>query len=254
MLIDTHAHLTMSEFSDIPEVIGRSKEAGVGYIINASFDLDSSIKGVELASNNEMIYASVGIHPHHAEAVDDASVNKLRELSSGGKVVAIGETGLDYFENPVPKEVQKKAFARHIRLAEELGLPLIFHGREADDDMLEVIKEAGQGKIKGVFHCFSSGKEFAQKVLDLGFLISFTAVITFKNAHNARSVAEYAPLDRIMLETDCPYLAPQAFRGKKNEPSYVRFVAEKLAEIKKVPFETVEEITTGNALKFFPLK
>jgi TatD DNase family protein len=253
MLIDTHAHLTMEEFPDIDDVLKRAKEFDVRHIINASFDLDSSIKGVELAQKHDMIFASVGIHPHHADHADEASVIELKKLAGSRKVVAIGETGLDYFENPVPKEVQKKAFARHIELARVLDLPLIFHGRDADEDMLDVIKDAGAGKIRGVFHCFSSGKEFAKKVLDLGFLISFTAVITFKNAHGVREVAEYIPMDKMMLETDCPYLAPQVFRGKRNEPSYLRFVAEKLAEVKKVPLEEIGPITSKSAKDFFKL-
>ncbi|MCX5749521.1 MAG: TatD family hydrolase [Candidatus Saganbacteria bacterium] len=253
MYIDTHAHLTMDEFTDLPEVLKRAKDNGVTKIINASFDLESSKKSVSLAKEHDMIFASVGIHPHHADFVDDASINGLRELAANNKVVAIGETGLDYFENPVPKEVQKKAFARHIELAKELGLPLIFHGRDADGDMIEIIKEHGQGRIKGVFHCFSSDREFAAKVLEMGLMVSFTAVITFKNAHNVRTVAGYVPLESIMLETDCPYLAPQAMRGKRNEPSYVRSVAEKLAEIKNIPVEIIAERTSRNAEAFFKL-
>jgi TatD DNase family protein len=174
-------------------------------------------------------------------------------LCANKKVVAVGETGLDYFENPIPKEVQKKAFALHIRLAVEKKLPLILHGRNADTDMLEVLAKEGRGLVKGVFHCFSGDAAYARQVLDAGFMVSFTGVITFKNAHAVRETVKSVPLERMMIETDCPYLAPQAFRGKRNEPSYVVHVAEKIAELKQLSFDEVAEKTSANAVKFFSL-
>lgn len=254
MLIDTHAHLTMPEFSDLDEVLERALDAGVRMIVNASFDEDSSFRSVELSKKYDNIFASVGIHPHHADRVDQGTIRLLGDYCKNAKVVAVGETGLDYFENPVPKDVQKKALKKHIQLAVEKNLPLILHGRDADADMLEVLKKEGQGRIKGVFHCFSGDVDHARKVLDEGFFISFTGVVTFKNADLARQTAKYVPIDRIMIETDCPYLAPQTMRGKRNEPAYVVDIARKIAELKQMSFEELSEITSSNAMKFFALK
>lgn len=251
MLIDTHAHLTMQQFNDLPEVLKRAHDCRVGTIINASFDIDSSIGSIELAKKYGNIFASVGIHPHHADTVDEKTIEELESLSDNKKVVAIGETGLDYFENPVPKDVQKKAFSMHIKLAIKKGMPLILHGRDADDDMLEVLKR--ENAEKGVFHCFSGDADYARRVIDAGFMISFTGIITFKNADKAREALKTTPLDKIMIETDCPYLAPQIYRGKRNEPSYIKFVAEKIAEIKRLSTEEVEEATSRNATLFFGL-
>lgn len=253
MLIDTHAHLTMPEYSDLQQVLQRASEAGVKTIINASFDEDSSRRSAELAAQYANIYASAGIHPHHADLTDEKLLKTIRGLCDGKKVVAIGETGLDYFENPVPSEAQKKAFAMHIALAAEKKLPLILHGRSADADMLDVLAKEGRGIVKGVFHCFSGDPAYAKQVLDAGFMISFTGVITFKNAHIARETVKYVPLDRMMVETDCPYLAPQILRGKRNEPAYVVHTAEKIAELKKISFEEVAEKTSANAVRFFSL-
>lgn len=253
MLIDTHAHLTMSEFSDLTEVLERASAAGVSTIINASFDEESSQKSAELARNHENIYASAGIHPHHADRLDDDVMSTIALICDDKKVVAVGETGLDYFENPVPKEVQKAAFARHIGMAAEKGLPLILHGRDADADMLEVLSQEGRGRVKGVFHCFSGDPDYAKKVLDAGFMISFTGVITFKNAHIARETVKYVPMDRMMIETDCPYLAPQAVRGKRNEPANIVQIADKISELKNISFEETARITSSNAADFFLL-
>ncbi len=253
MLIDTHAHLTMPEFSDLPQTLARARDAGIEMIINASFDEESSQKSVELAEKHKNIYASVGVHPHHADRVSEDLIEVIGGLCSGKKTVAIGETGLDYFENPVPKEIQKKAFAMHIGLAIEKGLPLILHGRDADADMLEVLKKEGRDLVKAVFHCFSGDPAYAKQVLDAGFMMSFTGVITFKNAHSVRETVKYVPIDSIMIETDCPYLAPQLMRGKRNEPSYIVHTAEKIAELKHLSFDEVAEKTSANAVNFFSL-
>lgn len=251
MLIDTHAHLTMQQFNDLPEVLKRARDSRVNTIINASFDMDSSIGSIDMAEKYGNIFASVGIHPHHADAVDEKTIEELGALCGNKRVVAIGETGLDYFENPVPKDVQKRAFSMHIQLAIEKGLPLILHGRDADDDMLDILKKGSADR--GVFHCFSGDADYAKRVLDAGFMLSFTGIITFKNADKAREALKATPLDKIMIETDCPYLAPQIYRGKRNEPSYIRFVAEKMAEIKGLSIEEVEEATSSNAMLFFGL-
>lgn len=253
-LIDTHAHLTMPEFDDIEDVLVRAKDASVNTIINVAFDIDSSIKSVELSDRYHNIFAAVGIHPQHADDVNDDAINRLKTLANDKKVVAIGETGLDYFENNVPKDTQKQLFIRHINLAGELNLPLIIHVRDAYDDALEILRKEKTLPIKGVFHCFGESIEYAKKILDLNYYISFTGIITFKNAHNVRETAKYVPLDFIMLETDCPYLAPQIYRGKRNESAYLKFIAEKLAEIKGISFEEVCEGTTKNAIRLFNLK
>jgi len=243
----------MPEFSDLPQVLARAADANVMTIINASFDEDSSRRSAELAIQHENIYASAGIHPHHADLVNKDIIKVIGDLCSNKKVIAVGETGLDYFENPVPKEVQKSAFAMHIALAIEKRLPLILHGRDADKDMLEILRKEGRGQVKGVFHCFSGDAAYARQVLDAGFMVSFTGVITFKNAHAIRETVKYVPLERIMIETDCPYLAPQSFRGKRNEPSYVVHIAEKIAELKQLSFEETAEKTSANAVNFFSL-
>jgi len=241
----------MPQFSDLPEVLKRARDCGVRTIINASFDMDSSIGSIDMAERYGNIFASVGIHPHHADTVDEKVIEELGSLCDNKKVVAIGETGLDYFENPVPKDVQKKAFSMHIDLAIKKALPLILHGRDADDDMLDILKR--EKAERGVFHCFSGDADYARRVIGAGFMISFTGIITFKNADKAREALKAAPLDRIMIETDCPYLAPQIYRGKRNEPSYIRFVAEKIAEIKGISIEEVENVTSRNAALFFGL-
>lgn len=252
MLIDTHAHLTMDEFSgDIDNVLQRAKEAGVEKIINASFDLDSSKQAVALADKYNFIYASVGIHPHHAPDANEAAIEELRTLAKNSKVVAIGETGLDYYQNPVPADIQKTVLLKHLQLAKELDLPVILHVRDAGDDLLELIQNMKD--LRAVFHCFAQDAKFAETVIKLGAMISFTATVTFKNAHAVRETAKQIPLEKIMIETDCPYLAPQALRGQRNEPSYVRYVAEKLAEVKGLSVEEVASVTAANAVRFFGL-
>lgn len=253
MLIDTHAHLTMPEFSDLPEVLKRALDAGVSTIVNASFDEESSRGSADLARRYDNIYATAGIHPHHADLADEALLDRIASICDGEKVVAVGETGLDYFENPVPRDIQIKAFAGHIAIARRKRLPLVLHGRDADQDMLDILSKEGASDVGGVFHCFSGGPDHAKKVIDMGFMISFTGVITFKNAQKVRDALKYAPLDRIMIETDCPYLAPQSMRGKRNEPSYLVQIAEKIAEIKNMSFEEVASVTSSNARGFFSL-
>ncbi len=250
MLIDTHAHLTMSQFGDLEEVLKRAKEAGVEYIINAAFDLESSKKSLELAGRYPNIFACAGIHPHNAGELDESSLSELSALLKNKKTLAVGETGLDFYNNEVPEAVQTKAFVKQIEISRDSGLPLVLHGRSAPDKMLEVLNSEAKGQ-KAVFHCFSQDSAYAKKVLDLGYYISFTGVITFKNAHSMREVVKTVPLERMMIETDCPYLAPQKFRGQRNEPAYVRYVAEMIAEVKKINKEEVEAKTTETAIEFF---
>ena len=251
MYIDTHAHLNMPEYFDLAEVLKRASDAGVSTIIDVSFDMESARRSVKLSDSYYNIFSAVGVHPHDAEAFSEKDHDELMRLAAGGKVVAIGETGLDYYKNLSPKDAQIRVFRRHIELAQQLGLPLIVHSRDSHDDTLRTLHEENKGSLKGVMHCFSGGVNEAKLVLDLGFYISFAGPITFKNAEAARETAKYVPLDRILIETDCPYLSPVPFRGKRNEPSYVVHIASKLAEVKNVPEEEVSMRTNRNAEALF---
>lgn len=251
MLIDTHSHLTMPEFSDLSEVLNRAKESGVEAIINASFDLESSKKSVELSQKKDFIYAAVGIHPNDSEMLDDRSFAEIKKLAGSNKVVAIGETGLDYHYGKEKKDLQKAAFREFLKLSQELSLPAIIHCRESAEDLLAIIKEENKGNLNAVFHCFPGYPELIRFALDFGFMVSFTGNITFKKANIIREAAKTMPLEQIMVETDCPYLAPEPFRGKRNEPSYVAYIADEIARVKNISSEEVRRITTGNAKKFF---
>ncbi len=248
----------MSEFSDIDEVVSRAETAGVSHIINVGFDLESSKQSVELSKKYPQMYACVGIHPHHAQMLDDKAFAELECLAAQDKVVAIGETGLDYFVSETPKEIQKESLIRHVRLALSLGKPVVFHTRQAGGEILETLNSSFSvselGKLRGVFHCFSENIELAKQILDRGFFLSFTGIVTFKNAHAVREVVAAVPIGKIMIETDCPYLAPQAFRGKRNEPSYLPLIAGMIAHIKDTDIETVALATTANAKQFFGVK
>jgi TatD DNase family protein len=252
MLIDTHAHIEMKEFdADRDVVIKRARESGVGYLISVGSNLKGSRKAVELAERYENVYASVGIHPHDVKEMDETTVTTIRELAKSKKVVAIGEIGLDYFKEFSPKEMQITRFRELLSLAKELKKPVIIHDRDAHDDTLRILKEEGAKDIKGVVHCFSGDYDFAKEILSLGFYISFTGVITFPKAEDAREVVKKVPIERILLETDCPYLAPVPYRGKRNEPAYVAEVARAIAEIKGLTIEDVGRITSLNVKDLF---
>lgn len=263
MFIDTHAHLTKDEYSDIAEVIQRAKDAKVEAIVNASFDLPSSREAVKLANDNDFICAAVGIHPHNAPAVTDAAVAEIRKLAKDKKVVAIGETGLDYFKNlqPTyaeasvgkPADIQKLAFRKFLALSQELDLPIIVHSRDAQDDTIHIMREENKGKLRGVFHCFAGDEHLIQLAKEIGFMISFPGTVTFKKADQVRENVKNIPLEMIMIETDCPYLSPEPFRGQRNEPAYVVYVAQKIAEIKKLSLEEVAMETTRNAKRMFKI-
>jgi len=255
MYIDTHCHLDFDDYDqDREAVIKRAKESGVDYIINIGSSLQSSRNSVELAKNHDFIYASVGIHPHDASEVDDKALDEIKELAKFEKVVAIGEVGLDYYRNLSPQDAQKQIFVKLIRLAKELDLPLVIHDREAHKDTLEILKSECKKPIKGVLHCFSGDIQNAKEFLDLGLLISFTCNVTFKNAHILREVAKSVPIQKLLLETDAPYLAPQQHRGQRNEPVFIEYLARALAELKGISFEEVCRITSENAKSFFKIK
>lgn len=250
MLIDTHAHIEMKEFEvDREEVIKRAREAGVRYLISVGANMAGSKKAVELAGKYENVYAAVGIHPHDVKEMDDSTIQTLRELARHPKVVAIGEIGLDYFKEFSPKELQVVKFRELLSLAKELNKPVVIHDRDAHEDTLRILKE--EGIQNGVVHCFSGDNEFAKEILKLGFYISFTGVITFPKAGEARKVIEAVPIEKIMVETDCPYLAPVPHRGKRNEPAFVREIAKTIAEVKGLSLEDVARITTLNVKELF---
>ncbi|NQT46769.1 MAG: YchF/TatD family DNA exonuclease [Candidatus Omnitrophica bacterium] len=253
-IIDTHAHLDFPQFdSDRPQVIERAKKAGVEYMVNVGSSLEGSRRSVELAGISKFIYATVGIHPHDAAKVDDKVFAELELLAKGERVVGIGEIGLDYYKSKVPKGLQQEAFRRFLDLAVRLKLPAIIHNRDADDDTLTILKEFSAKGLKGVMHCFSGDEEYLKECLGLGLYVSFTCNITFKNAKRLREVCCNTPIERLMLETDCPFLAPQVVRGSRNEPANLRYLVELLAELKGLTVEDVARITTYNAKSFFSI-
>lgn len=260
MFIDTHCHLDFPEFAkDRDEVIRRSRENGIDYIINVGSCLAGSKDSLALALNYDYIYAVAGIHPYEADNISEADIADIEGLAKNNKVVAIGETGLDYYlpagkagRNYSKPDNQKPLFIRLIELAKSLKLPLVLHSRQAEEETAGIIKEFMP--LKAVVHCFSGNEDFLKKCLDLGLFISFTCNITYKKAENLRNVVRVAPLEKIMLETDCPYLSPEGFRGQRNEPSQVRRLAQEIAKIKGISLEEVACATTENAKRFFSLK
>lgn len=249
MVIDTHAHLEMIE--DVSQVIQRARDAGLERIVAVSSDLASSKRTVEIASDSQIVFAAVGIHPHESSGSTDEALREIEKLAKEEKVVGIGETGLDYHYMHSPREVQIASFRKQIDIAKRLNLPLIVHVREAHDDALRVIKGENAWETMGVIHCFTGDYEAAKRYIDEGFYISFSGIITFKNSEDIREAARKIPIERMLIETDSPYLAPAPFRGKKNEPAYVKYVAEKIAELRKVSAERIEEETTTNAKNLF---
>lgn len=254
MLIDTHAHLQMKDYdSDRNQTISRAINAGVSYIINASFDLSASQQAVKLAEENENLYAAVGVHPHDSKTMDDETLKALRELAEYPKVVAIGEIGLDYYRNLSPCSMQKSAFEKQIILAKDVGLPIIIHNRDSHEDILEILRRNLDG-LCGVMHCFSGDQAFADECIKMGLYISFAGPVTFPNAIQLRNLVANVPSDKFFIETDCPYLAPQFRRGKRNEPSYLRAIAKRIAEIRHTTFPEISYLTTENAKKLFRIK
>lgn len=255
MHIDTHAHLTFPEFqADLPEVINRAKAAGVEAIVNIALDEPAILASLKLAEEYpDYIFTGLGLHPHDAKEWQIESYEKLKAFAKNKSVVAIGEMGLDYHYNLSPADVQKEVFRQQLRLAQELDLPAIIHSREAVNDTLIILHEENQGKLKGVLHCFCGEMELAEKALALGLMVSFTGNITFPKADKVRQAAKALPLEKIMIETDCPFLAPQTKRGQRNEPAYVVSVAEKIAELKGLSIEEVARTTTLNARRFFKI-
>jgi TatD DNase family protein len=255
MIIDTHCHLDFKEFDrDRDAVLERAKAAGVGRVVNVGSSPEGSRRAVALASKYDTVYASVGVHPHDAASVTDAVMAEMKALAKSGRVVAIGEVGLDYYRNLSPREVQIAVFGKFIALAQELKLPLIIHAREANVDVLDMLRGTGNGlRVSGVMHCFSGDESFLKSCLDLGLYVSFTCNLTFKNAKKLRETAKLVPVERLMLETDAPYLAPEGMRGKRNEPSYMTVLLDEWAKLLGLSKEDIARITTHNANEFFNL-
>ncbi|SPF31750.1 Uncharacterized deoxyribonuclease YabD [Candidatus Desulfosporosinus infrequens] len=253
MIWDTHAHVDDPVYrEDFQEVVTRLQASGISRVTNVGYDLPSSERSVQLAQDYDFIYAAIGIHPHNAEGATAEILAKLLLLAKQPKVVAWGEIGLDYYRDLSPRAIQKEIFIQQIKLANEVGLPIVIHNRDAHQDVLEIIK-AHPPKYGGVFHCYSGSWEMAKVLLNLGFYLSFAGPVTYKNARHTVEVAAHAPLDRILVETDSPYLTPEPRRGKRNEPAYVREVVKKIAEIKNLPMEDVASQTMHNAEIIFRL-
>ncbi len=248
-LVDTHAHLNLPNFKkDLEEVISRAKEAGLVAIVNVGIDLKTSIKALELAHAHDGLWATAGLHPHEVKKAKEETYEALRALLQDPKMVAVGEIGLDYAKEYSPREIQREHFARQLALARELQKPVVIHSREAPD-IMEILRQELPEKF--VFHCYAGDKREAREILDLGGYISITGIVTFPKAENIREIVRYVPLERLMAETDCPFLTPVPHRGKRNEPAFVRHVVEKIAELKGVSFEECARITTKNARDFF---
>ncbi|MCX5687216.1 MAG: TatD family hydrolase [Candidatus Omnitrophica bacterium] len=255
MLIDTHCHLDFKDFNDDRlAVLKRSRDSGIDVIINVASSMEGTARSIQIAGENDFVYASAGIHPHEADSVNDNDIKLFADFLNKPKVVAIGEIGLDYYKNISSKENQKKLFIRLLEIAKNMSLPLIIHNRDAHIDMIDTLKNIIGSSVNGVMHCFSGDEKFLKICLDMGFFISFTCNITYKNAGSLREIVKLVPMDRLLLETDAPFLAPQHFRGKRNEPMYVRYVAEEVAKIKGFDFNKIANITTENAKKLFKLE
>jgi len=262
MLVDTHAHLDFAKFDgDRPAVLARAREAGVVAIVTIGVDLPSSRQAVALAEAHERVYAAVGMHPHDAKALDGEVLARFRELGRHGKVVAVGEIGLDFYRDLSPRDVQRRAFRAQLAWAARLGKPVVIHDRDAHEEIMDVLagwagEQQGsslEGRL-GVLHTFSGDLAMAERAMELGFYLSIAGPVTYQNARRLVEVVRALPLERLLVETDCPFLAPHPHRGKRNEPAYVRLVAERIAALKGVPLAEVAEATTANAQRLFGFK
>lgn len=250
MLFDTHAHMNDPVFDEDRDALlqGLPKQ-GVGLVMNPGCSLENSRQAIAIAEKYPFVYAAVGTHPDTADEVNEAVIEEYRRLCCHEKVKAIGEIGVDYYYETIPREVQLKAFRMQMELARETGLPVIIHERDAHDDGMRMIKEFPD--VTGVFHCYSGSAEMARQLVKMGWYIGFTGVLTFKNARKAVETAQAIPLERIVLETDCPFMAPEPFRGKRNHPGYLYRMAQRLAELRNLSVEEIENITTENGKRLY---
>lgn len=250
MLFDTHTHLDDRKFDeDREEVIERIQKSGVSLAVNIGADMESSKRSVELSEKYDFLYAAVGVHPCDTGSMTDRDLEELEKLAKREKVVAIGEIGLDYYWDDVPRDIQKEWFRKQLLLAKKLDMPYIIHDRDAHADTVEIIKEVGYGN--GVMHCFSGSVEMAEIMVKMGLYISIAGQVTFKNAQKVKDVAMAVPLDKLLIETDSPYLTPEPYRGKRNDSANVRFTCEKIAELRGMTFDELAKITLSNGKKFY---
>lgn len=255
ILVDTHAHLDIDDFdADREEVLSRASQNGVAVIINASFDMASSRRSVALAESRGGVYALAGVHPHDAGEVPEDYLEELASLAQKPQVVALGEMGLDYYRDLSPREAQQKIFREQLALARELEIPVVIHDRDAHADVMKILRKDGISRRGGVMHCYSASWEMAVDFMKMGFYISIAGPVTFPNAARLKDIAARLPLDRLLVETDCPYLAPQARRGKRNEPAYVRYVAEEIAGLRGMDSESLARAASANAAAIFGIK
>jgi TatD DNase family protein len=258
-LIDTHAHLDFPQFdADRQAVMERATAAGVEIVVNVGTDLTSSQRAVRLAEQYDSVYAAVGMHPHDAKKLDGAALARLRDLAQRPRVVAVGEIGLDYYRNLSPRDAQRRAFQAQLAWASRLGKPVIIHDREAHEEIMEMLADWVVGLSDsplvgrvGVLHTFSGSLPMAKQAIDLGFYISISGPVTYKNARRLPGIVQALPLDRLLVETDCPYLAPHPYRGKRNEPAHVRLVAQRIADLRGMPLDELAEVTSANARRLF---
>jgi TatD DNase family protein len=254
VLVDTHAHLHDPAFdADRPAVLARARAAGVAGFLTIGTDVDTSEAAIALAGREPGMYAAVGIHPHDAGTADAAALERIAALARGPRVVAIGEIGLDYYRDHSPRPVQRTALVAQLRLARAVGKPVLLHCREAHADLLDVCDAEGVAAVGGILHCFSGDLEVARRGLDLGLLISIAGPVTYPSARRLAEVVRVLPLDRLVIETDCPYLPPQPWRGQRNEPAYLPVTAARVAELRGVPVVTIAEATSENAQRLLGL-
>ncbi|MFK5978509.1 MAG: TatD family hydrolase [Rhizobiaceae bacterium] len=253
MLVDSHCHLDFPDFADeLDDIVKRAGEAGVGRMVTICTRVRKFDQVLAVAERFDTVFCSVGTHPHNADEELDVTVEELVKLAKHPKVVAIGEAGLDYYYDNAPRDAQMQGLLVHIDAARQTGLPLVIHSRDADDDMMAVLEEEmGKGSFPAILHCFSSGRELALKGIELGLYVSFSGILTFKRSEELREIASELPLDRLLVETDAPYLAPMPYRGKRNEPSYVVETAKFLAECKGVSEDEIWKNTTENFFRHF---
>ncbi len=253
MLVDSHCHLDFPDFEDdMDDIVARAGEAGVSHMLSICTHVTKFDPVLAVAEQYDNIFCTVGIHPHNAAKEPEVTAEHLIRMAMNDKVIGFGETGLDFFYDKSPRDLQKSQFKVHIEAAREAGLPLVVHTRDADEDMAEILKEeTGKGAFSGLLHCFSSSRDLAETALDLGLYLSISGIVTFNKADELREIVKEAPLDRLLVETDAPYLAPVPKRGKRNEPAFTRHTAEKIAEIKEISFEEVATATTDNFFNLF---
>ncbi|WLR50893.1 TatD family hydrolase [Bacillus tianshenii] len=255
MLFDTHVHLNADQFKDdLEETVERAKEAGVTEMVVVGFDRETIPGAIKIAETYDFIYAAVGWHPVDAIDMTEEDLKWIEELAAHPKVVAIGEMGLDYHWDKSPQDVQQDVFRKQIRLAKKLNMPIIIHNREATQDIVDILEEEDAAEVGGIMHCYSGSVEIAHKCIDMNFYISLGGPVTFKNAKKPKEVAKEISLEHLLIETDCPFLAPHPNRGKRNEPAYVQLIAEQIAELKGLSYEEVVQKTNENAKKLFKIK